>query len=62
MQSKKYDMNIVSLTAMGIGSVVGAGIFALLGQVILLAGNWTYAAFILAGTCLLYTSDAADEL
>ena len=55
MQSKKYDMNIVSLTAMGIGSVVGAGIFALLGQVILLAGNWTYAAFILAGTAAMFS-------
>ncbi|MFR8206329.1 MAG: amino acid permease [Alphaproteobacteria bacterium] len=31
---KKYGLNLISVTALGIGSVVGAGIFALLGQVI----------------------------
>lgn len=62
MQVKKYDMNLVSLTAMGIGSVVGAGIFALLGQVILLAGNWTYAAFILAGTAAMFSGYSYSKL
>lgn len=49
MVLKKYDMGLISVTAMGIGSVVGAGIFALLGEVILQAGNLSYYAFIIAG-------------
>ena len=44
MVLKKYDMGLISVTAMGIGSVVGAGIFALLGEVILQAGNLSYYA------------------
>lgn len=39
MVLKKYDMGLISVTAMGIGSVVGAGIFALLGEVILQGGQ-----------------------
>ena len=46
---KDTSMSLWSVTAMGIGAMVGAGIFALLGQVALLAGEQTYAAFILAG-------------
>ena len=49
MQLKKYGLNLISVTALGIGSVVGAGIFALLGQVIMMAGDQTYYAFIIAG-------------
>lgn len=44
MQLKKYGLNLISVTALGIGSVVGAGIFALLGQVIMMAGDQTYYA------------------
>jgi amino acid transporter len=42
-------MNIWSVTAMGIGAMVGAGIFALLGVVALVAGDDTYLAFLLGG-------------
>ena len=49
MISKKYDMNLMSLISLGIGSIVGAGIFALLGQVVLQAGDKTYWTFIIAG-------------
>ena len=42
-------MNIWSVTAMGIGAMVGAGIFALLGEVALVAGDETYVSFILGG-------------
>lgn len=42
-------MNLWSVTALGIGSMVGAGIFALLGQTALAAGGYTYVAFILGG-------------
>lgn len=54
MQLKKYGLNLISVTALGIGSVVGAGIFALLGQVIMMAGDQTYYAFIIAGVAALF--------
>jgi len=43
------SMNIWSVTAMGIGAMVGAGIFALLGGVALVAGDDTYIAFLIGG-------------
>lgn len=46
---KGKSMNLWSVTAIGIGAMVGAGIFALLGQVALVAGEETYATFILGG-------------
>ena len=47
VESKK--MTTVDVASLGIGSMVGAGIFALLGQVILSAGNSAYFAFLFAG-------------
>lgn len=47
-------MGLISVTAMGIGSVVGAGIFALLGEVILQAGNLSYYSFIIAGIAAMF--------
>jgi amino acid transporter len=42
-------MNLWSVASLGVGAMVGAGIFALLGQAALLAGRETYVAFIFAG-------------
>jgi len=42
-------MSTWSVSALGIGSMVGAGIFALLGQAALLVGQRTWLAFALAG-------------
>jgi amino acid transporter len=42
-------MNVWSVAAMGVGAMVGAGIFALLGVVSLVAGNETYISFLLGG-------------
>jgi len=47
--SPSRSMNLWSVTALGIGSMVGAGIFALLGQAAMAAGSETYVAFILGG-------------
>jgi amino acid transporter len=49
MKSTPHTMNIWSVTALGIGAMVGAGIFALLGVVALDAGDETYIAFLLGG-------------
>lgn len=59
---KKYDMGLISVTSMGIGSVVGAGIFALLGQVILQAGTLSYYSFIIAGIAALFSGYSYAKL
>ncbi len=45
----KHSLNMWSVAAMGIGSMVGAGIFALLGQVAITAGGQTWLAFAAGG-------------
>lgn len=55
MQTQRYGMNIFSLLALGIGSIVGAGIFALLGQIEVQSGAWSYWTFILAGIVALFS-------
>jgi amino acid transporter len=47
--SPSKSMNIWSVTAMGIGAMVGAGIFALLGVVTQSAGDETYISFLFGG-------------
>lgn len=42
-------MGLLSVTAMGIGAMVGAGIFALLGEAALRAGSETWLAFLVSG-------------
>lgn len=42
-------MSLWSVTSLGIGAMVGAGIFALLGQAVTIAGGATFVAFLLAG-------------
>ena len=42
-------MNMWSVTALGIGAMVGAGIFALFSQAALVAGDPTYIASLLGG-------------
>ncbi|QSQ13187.1 APC family permease [Myxococcus landrumensis] len=47
--ARRATMSVWSVAALGIGSMVGAGIFALLGQAALLVGPETWLAFALAG-------------
>ena len=42
----KKELSLVDLTLMGLGNVVGAGVFVILGKSILYGGNHTIAAFI----------------
>jgi amino acid transporter len=46
-------MSVWSVSALGIGSMVGAGIFALLGQAALMAGRDVYLAFAIGGVVAL---------
>lgn len=48
-------MSFINVVAIGIGSIVGAGIFALLGQVILISRLWTYASFLIAGIAAMFS-------
>lgn len=50
----KFQMNTFSVAAMGIGAMVGAGIFALLGQVVIQAAAYTYYAFIISGLAAMF--------
>ncbi len=45
----KARMSIVSVAAMGVGAMVGAGIFSLMGQAALMAGKYVYASYLLGG-------------
>lgn len=49
VKKNRYTMNIWNVVSIGIGSMVGAGIFALLGHAILLVGKNAFISFILAG-------------
>lgn len=62
MRIKHYGLNLLSVTALGIGSVVGAGIFALLGQVVMMAGDKTYYAFLIAGIAALFSGYSYSKL
>lgn len=42
-------MSIISVAAMGIGAMVGAGIFSLMGQAALVAGKYVYVSYLLGG-------------
>jgi amino acid transporter len=55
-------MNVWSVAAMGIGSMVGAGIFALLGQAALVAGANTYLAFLIGGGIALLSGYSFSKL
>lgn len=55
-------MNIWSVTSLGIGAMVGAGIFALLGQAAMIAGRDTYVAFLLGGAVALLSGYSYAKL
>ncbi len=49
------SMNVWSVAALGIGSMVGAGVFALLGQVALLVRGETWVAFAIGGVVAIFS-------
>ena len=53
--SKRRTVTVRSAIALGIGSMVGAGIFALLGEAAALAGSAVWISFLLAGVIALLT-------
>jgi len=55
-------MGMWSVAALGIGTMVGAGIFALLGQVALASGKGVYAVFLFAGVIALLSGHSFAKL
>ena len=61
-ENNQKDLNLLNVISLGLGSIIGAGIFALLGQVILLAGTKTYLAFIIAGIAAIFSGYSYAKL
>jgi amino acid transporter len=59
---KKGPLGLISVIAIGIGGMVGGGIFAVLGFAVQLSGGGTYIAFALAGIVALITSYSYAKL
>lgn len=59
---KKANLSFINVLAIGIGSIVGAGIFALLGQVMLISGSLTYASFLIAGAAAVFSGYSYAKL
>lgn len=59
---RKFQMNVLSVTALGVGAMVGAGIFALLGQVVIKATSYTYLAFMISGVAAMFCGYAYAKL
>lgn len=59
---KKGPLGLLSVISIGIGGMVGGGIFAVLGLAVQLSGGGTYIAFALAGVVALITSYSYAKL
>ena len=55
-------MGVLSVASLGIGAMVGAGIFALLGQVALASGREVYATFLVGGVIALLSANSFAKL
>ena len=62
LYNQKKNLNLLNVISLGLGSIIGAGIFALLGQVILLAGHQTYLTFIIAGVAAVFSGYSYAKL
>ncbi len=61
-QTNRRVMTMWSVSALGIGSMVGAGIFALFGQAALVAGKDVYLSFLIGGTAALLSGYSYAKL
>jgi amino acid transporter len=62
LPGRRASMSVWSVSALGIGSMVGAGIFALLGQAALVAGKDVYLAFLIGGVAALLSGYSYAKL
>ena len=62
MHQSKHPIGFWSAVSMGIGAMVGAGIFALLGEAGAIAGSAVYISFILGGIIALFSGYSLGKL
>jgi amino acid transporter len=58
----KKQMGLWAATSIGVGAMIGAGLFALIGIAVEITGEYAYLAFIIAGTTALLTSYSVSKL
>ena len=58
---KKY-FSLWEVASLGIGSMIGAGIFALMGQTVLAAGKGVFASFLIGGVVALLSGYSYAKL
>lgn len=49
MTSTTTRLSLIEVVSLGIGTMIGAGIFALFGEISTLAGGYAWIAFLIAG-------------
>lgn len=59
---KEKSVGVMGAIAIGIGGMVGGGIFAVLGEAVSLADGATYVAFFIAGVVALFTAYSYSKL
>lgn len=62
MEEKGKGIGLAVATAVGLGAIIGAGIFTLSGTAIALAGDWALFAFILVGVVAIIVALEMGEL
>lgn len=62
MHTSKKPIGLWSAVSMGIGSMVGAGIFALLGEASAISGSAVYISFVIGGVIALFSGYSLGKL
>ncbi|WP_052286168.1 APC family permease [Methanococcoides burtonii] len=60
--AESKSMGLWSATSIGVGAMVGAGIFSIFGVVTQISGDAVYISFIIAGTVVLLSTDSYAKL
>lgn len=61
-QKSDHSMGLFAATSIGVGAMIGAGIFALVGIAAEIAGNWAFLSFLIAGSIALMTTYSVSRL
>lgn len=61
-QKSSKSMNLFDATSIGVGAMIGAGIFALIGIAVDIAGELAYLSFVIGGVIALFTSYSVAKL